>query len=138
MLFSDQVVHIDAERLGEGRQGPARAGPSAPLDLLQVERVVLRIQVNQQEPHGATADFDLVRLVNAVEAGREPWTVSLQFMFLQGRLAFSTVFSQLFPFVAITRFWGVCFRSQRLRLARLMDEFFDGFFTVVAATAMLY
>ena len=48
------------------------------------------------------------------------------------------VFSQLFPFVALTRFWGVCFRSQRLRLARLMGEFPDGFLTVVAATAMLY
>ena len=56
----------------------------------------------------------------------------------RGRLASSTVFSQLFPFVALTRFWGVCFRSQRLRLARLMGEFSDGFFTVVAATAMLY
>ena len=38
---------------------------------LQVERVVLRIQANQQEPHGATADFDLVRLLNAVETERE-------------------------------------------------------------------
>ena len=56
----------------------------------------------------------------------------------RGRLASSTVFSQLFPFVALTRFWGVCFRSQRLRLARLMGEFSDGFLTVVAATAMLY
>ena len=46
------------------------------------------------------------------------------------------VFSQLFPFVAITRFWGVCFRSQRLRLARLMGEFSDGFLTVVAATSL--
>ena len=53
------------------------------------------------------------------------------------RLASSTGFSQLFPFVALTRFWGVCFRSQRLRLARLMGEFSDGFLTVVAATAML-
>ena len=49
---------------------------------LQVERVILRIQANQQEPHGATADFDLVRLVNAVESQRERWTVSMQFMFL--------------------------------------------------------
>ena len=56
----------------------------------------------------------------------------------QGKLASSTVFSQLFPFVAITRFWGVCFRSQRLRLARLMGEFSDGFLTVVAVTAILY
>ena len=55
-----------------------------------------------------------------------------------GSRASSTVFSQLLPFVAITRFWGVCFRSQRLRLARLMGEFSDGFLTVVAVTAMLY
>ena len=53
-------------------------------------------------------------------------------------LASSTVFSQLLPFVALTRFWGVCFRSQRLRLARLRGEFSDGFLTVVAATTMLY
>ena len=50
---------------------------------LQVERVVLRIQANQQEPHGATADFDLVRLVNAVETERERWSISLQFIFLE-------------------------------------------------------
>ena len=66
-------------------------------------------------------------------AGLEPATLCLK-----GRLAASTVFSQLFPFVAITRFWGVCFRSQRLRLTRLISEFSDGFFTVVAITAMLY
>ena len=54
------------------------------------------------------------------------------------RQASSTVFSQLLPFVALTRFWGVCFRSQRLRLARLRGEFPDGFLTVVAAAAMLY
>ena len=34
-------------------------------DELQVENVILRIQANPQEPHGATADFDLVRLVAA-------------------------------------------------------------------------
>ena len=43
--------------------------------------------------------------------------------FPRGNRASSTVFYQLLPFVAITRFWGVCFRSQRLRLARLMGEF---------------
>ena len=53
------------------------------------------------------------------------------------RLASSTVFSQFLPFVALTRFWGVCFRSQRLRLARLRGEFSDGFLTVVAATVLL-
>ena len=48
------------------------------------------------------------------------------------------VFSQLLPLIALTRFLGVCFRSQRLRLARLMGEFSDGFLTVLAAMAMLY
>ena len=57
---------------------------------------------------------------------------------LLGMQASSTVFSQFLPFVALTRFWGVCFRSQRLRLARLMGEFSDGFLTVVAASAMLH
>ena len=52
--------------------------------------------------------------------------------------ASSTVFYQFLPFVALTRFRGFCFRSQRLRLARLRSEFPDGFLTVVAATAMLY
>ncbi len=49
---------------------------------LQVERVVLRIQANAQEPHGASADFDLVRLANGIETGRERWSASIQFMFL--------------------------------------------------------
>ena len=66
-------------------------------------------------------------------AGIEPATLCLEV-----KQASSTVFSQLLPFVALTRFWGVCFRSQRLRLARLQGEFSDGFLTVVAATAMLY
>ncbi len=57
---------------------------------------------------------------------------------LLGMQASSTVFSQFLPFVALTRFWGVCFRSQRLRLARFRGEFSDGFLTVVAVTAMLY
>ena len=51
-------------------------------DELQVERVVLRIQANPQEPHGATADFDLVRLVAQNEVSRERWSLSLQFLFL--------------------------------------------------------
>ena len=51
-------------------------------DELQVERVVLRIQANPQEPHSATADFDLVRLVAQNEVSRERWSLSLQFLFL--------------------------------------------------------
>ena len=34
------------------------------------------------------------------------------------------VFHQFLPFVALTRLLGSCFRLQRLRLARLMGEFF--------------
>ena len=49
----------------------------------------------------------------------------------------SIVLSQFLPFVALTRFRGVCFRSQRLRLARLTGEFLDGFLTV-AVTAIFY
>ena len=42
----------------------------------------MRIQANPQQPHSATADFDLVRTVMANEVGRERWTLSLQFLFL--------------------------------------------------------
>ena len=52
-------------------------------DELQVENVILRVQANPQEPHGATADFDLVRLAAANEVGRERWSLSLQFLFLE-------------------------------------------------------
>ena len=47
-----------------------------------MDRVVLRIQANPQEPHSATADFDLVRMAMANEVSRERWTLSLQFLFL--------------------------------------------------------
>ena len=50
---------------------------------LQVDRVVLRIQANPREPHGATADFDLVQMAMANETGRERWSLSLQFQFLE-------------------------------------------------------
>ena len=59
-------------------------------------------------------------------------------LLLRSKWASYTVFSQLLSFVALTRFWGVCFRLQRLRLACLMGEFSDGFLTVVAATVMRY
>ena len=51
-------------------------------DELQVDNVVLRIQANPQPPHGAVADFDLVRLVQSAEVARERWSLSLQFMFM--------------------------------------------------------
>ena len=49
---------------------------------LQVARVILRIQPNPQQPHSATADFDIVRMEMENEVGRERWTLSLQFQFL--------------------------------------------------------
>ena len=52
-------------------------------DELQVKSVILRVQANPQEPHGATADFDLVRLVAQNEVSRERWSLSLQFLFLE-------------------------------------------------------
>ena len=52
-------------------------------DELQVENVILRVQANPQEPHGATADFDLVRMAVQNEVSRERWSLSLQFLFLQ-------------------------------------------------------
>ena len=52
-------------------------------DELQVSRVILRIQPNPQQPHSATADFDLVRMEMAREVSRERWTRSLQFLFLE-------------------------------------------------------
>ena len=63
-------------------QNIALLAAGAARDELQVDRVVLRIQANPQEPHSATADFDLVRLVAEAEVGRERWSLSLQFLFL--------------------------------------------------------
>ena len=48
----------------------------------RVENVVLRIQPNPAEPHGAVADFALVRTRQEREVSREAWTVSMQFVFL--------------------------------------------------------
>ena len=63
-------------------QNIALLAAGAARDELQVDRVVLRIQANPQEPHSATADFDLVRLVASNEVDRERWSLSLQFLFL--------------------------------------------------------
>ena len=64
-------------------QNVAMLAAGASRDERQVERVVLRVQANQEEPHGATADFDLVHMVNGIEAQRERWTASIQFTFLE-------------------------------------------------------
>ena len=61
----------------------AMLAAGAARDELQVERVILRIQASPEPPHAAAADFDLVRLVNGAEVGRDRWTLSLQFTFLE-------------------------------------------------------
>ena len=52
------------------------------LEELRVEDVVLRIQANPVEPHGAVADFVLVRTRQEREVSRELWTATMQFVFM--------------------------------------------------------
>ena len=49
---------------------------------LQVENVAVQIVPQPEEPHGASATFDLVRLRNGSEVAREAWSVSMRFGFL--------------------------------------------------------
>lgn len=50
---------------------------------VHVDRVVLRIQAQPQPPHGATADFELVRTDRFhKELSRERWSVTMQFVFM--------------------------------------------------------
>ena len=60
----------------------AMLAAGAARDELQVERVTLRIQASPEPPHAA-AEFDLVRLVGGAEVGRDRWTLSLQFTFIE-------------------------------------------------------
>ena len=47
-----------------------------------VENLSLRVLARPEEPHEATADFDVVRLgLDARELGRERWTTNMQFSF---------------------------------------------------------
>ena len=75
--LANEAFRVDGENVAMLAAGAAR-------DERQVERVLLRIQANPVAPHGAAADFDLVRLVNGGEVTRERWSLSLQFMFLEG------------------------------------------------------
>ena len=74
--LANEAFRLEGENVAMLAAGAAR-------DELQVERVTLRIQANPEPPHGAAADFDLVRLVNGAEVGRDRWTLSLQFTFLE-------------------------------------------------------
>ena len=47
-----------------------------------VENVEVRILPQPNEPHHAAATFDLIRQRAGQEAGRESWSVSMQFRFL--------------------------------------------------------
>ena len=49
---------------------------------LIVENVEVRILPQPAEPHGAAATFDLIRQRAGQVAGRESWSVSMQFRFL--------------------------------------------------------
>ena len=74
--LANEAFRVEGDNVAMLAAGAAR-------DELQVERVILRIQANQEAPHGATADFDLVRLVGGAEVGRDRWTLALQFTFLE-------------------------------------------------------
>ena len=74
--LANEAFRLEGENVAMLAAGAAR-------DELQVERVVLRIQASPDPPHAAAADFDLVRLVNGAEVGRDRWTLSLQFTFLE-------------------------------------------------------
>ncbi len=56
----------------------ARAAPEE----TKVENIVLRIHANRSPPHGATADFEMVRIRQEKEVGREKWSLSLQFSYI--------------------------------------------------------
>ena len=74
--LANEAFRVEGENVAMLAAGAAH-------DERQVERVILRIQANQDPPHGATADFDLVRLVAGSEVGRDRWTLSLQFTFVE-------------------------------------------------------
>ena len=48
----------------------------------KVENIVLRIHANRSPPHGATADFEMVRIRQEKEVGRDKWSLSLQFSYI--------------------------------------------------------
>ena len=66
----------------DGAEVAATAAGTAESEL-QVEQVVLRIHPSPEPPHGATADFDLVRLGGGQEIRRERWSLTLRFEFLE-------------------------------------------------------
>ena len=49
---------------------------------VRVENVVLRLHAQPEEPHSATADFELVETAREQEVERQRWSLSLKFIFI--------------------------------------------------------
>ena len=83
--FSRSLWFLTAEVANAAYTAEADAVAQAALGLveeeLQVENVQVRIVPQPEEPHGAAATFDLVRLRAGAEAGREAWSISMRFGF---------------------------------------------------------
>ena len=62
---------------------------------VQVEDVAVRIVPQPEEPHGAAATFDLVRLRRGEEVAREAWSVSMRFSFLPSIPAEQVVYNPM-------------------------------------------
>jgi type IV secretory pathway TrbF-like protein len=83
--FSRSLWFLTAEVADAAYAAGAEAVAQTALGLveeeLQVENVQVRIVPQPEEPHGAAATFDLVRVRNGAEAAREAWSVSMRFGF---------------------------------------------------------
>ncbi len=49
---------------------------------VRVENVVLCLHAHPEEPHSATADFELVHTAREQEVERQRWSLSLKFIFI--------------------------------------------------------
>ena len=84
--FSESLWFLTSDVANTAYTAEAEAVAQMALGLadeeLQVENVAVRIMPQPEEPHGAAATFDLVRLRRGEEAAREAWSVSMRFGFL--------------------------------------------------------
>ncbi len=78
-FLSTELANAAFER--DGPEVASAAAGTADTEV-QIEEVVLRIHPAPQPPHGATADFDVVRLSNEMEVRRERWSLTLRFEFM--------------------------------------------------------
>ena len=72
---ANQAFASSAEEIAEVSVGLAA-------EELQVENVAVQILPQPTEPHSAAATFNVVRLANGLEVGRESWAVSIRFGYL--------------------------------------------------------